>query len=112
MIYRSLKNLIFILAFLCSLYIVIRFFNQQFHASEEQPQLKDFHELMRASKNRCQLMLLKFASPELVWVRPDPTSLGGEWLVGSADGKVAHHIPFSTLQHSLSDELLTAWQIG
>lgn len=93
----------------------IHFFNQQFHASENQPHLKDFHELMRASKNRCQLILLKFTSPEskLVWIRPDPTSIGGEWLIGLVDlpDKDAAHIPLHTLQQGLSTELLTAWKI-
>lgn len=93
----------------------IHFFNQQFHASENQPHLKDFHELMRASKNRCQLMLLKFTSPEskLVWVRLDPKSTDREWLIGlfGLPDNDAAHIPLHTLQKGLSAELLTVWKI-
>ena len=43
----------------------IHFFNDQFHDSENQLHLKDFHALMRTSKNRCQLMLLSL--PPLNW---------------------------------------------
>lgn len=92
----------------------IHFFNNQFHESENQEQLKDFHELMRASKDRCQLMLLKFSSPEWVWVKKATDTLGGEYLIGAVDlsDEWAAHIPLHTLQQGLSDELLTAWKIG
>jgi hypothetical protein len=93
----------------------IHFFNAQFHNSENQPDLKDFHELMRISKDRCQLMLLKFASPDLIWVKKATDTLGGEYVIGmvnhtnETDG---FHIPLSTLQQNLSTEQLQAWQIG
>ncbi|MGV0885784.1 hypothetical protein HWI77_08595 [Acinetobacter venetianus] len=92
----------------------IHFFNQQFHASENQSHLKDFHELMRASKNRCQLMLLKFASPDLVWVNKAQDTLGGEYLIGvkGLPDEWAAHIPRSTLQQHLSTEQLQAWKIN
>ncbi|TXJ08047.1 MAG: hypothetical protein E6Q25_06685, partial [Acinetobacter sp.] len=76
----------------------IHFFNTQFHDSKDQPHLKDFHELMRASKDRCQLMLLKFASPEWVWVKKDVQHPNQEWsigLVGLPD-EAARHIPLHT----------------
>lgn len=92
----------------------IHFFNQQFHASEELEHLKDFYELMRASKDRCQLMLLKFSSPEWVWVKKATDTLGGEYLIGAVglSDEWAAHIPLHTLQHGLSSELLDFWKIG
>lgn len=92
----------------------IQFFNKHFHASENQLNSNDFRELMRTSKDRCQLMLLKFASPEMVWVKLDPNSTNKEWSVGVyglPDGS-ACHIPLHTLQQGLSDELLETWQIS
>lgn len=92
----------------------IYFLNDQFHNSKDHPHLKDFHELMRTSKDRCQLMLLKFASPDLVWVKKAQDTLGGEYLIGMVDShdKSAAHIPLHTLQQGLSTELLDFWKIG
>ena len=75
--------------------------------------LKDFHALMRMSKNRCQLMLLKFASSELVWIRPDLNQLHQEWSLGlhGFPDEYARHIPLYILQQGLSEELLEAWDI-
>jgi hypothetical protein len=92
----------------------IHFFNEQFHDSKNQEQLEYFHELMRASKDRCQLMLLKFASAELVWVKKAHDTLGGEYLIGAINlpDEWAAHIPLHTLQQGLSTELLDFWKIG
>lgn len=91
----------------------ICFFNSQFHESENQPYLQEFHELMRASKNRCQLMLLKFCTSEIVWVKKDLTQPNHEWLVGvyGQPDEFACHIPWSVLQKGLSEEQLAAWNI-
>lgn len=91
----------------------IHFFNDQFHASEGQDELQDFHELMRASKNRCQLMLLKFASPDLVWIKKDESSPNQEWSLGvhGFPEEYARHIPLHVLQQSLSQAQLDAWKI-
>lgn len=91
----------------------IHFFNDQFHGSENQLHLKDFHALMRMSKNRCQLILLKFASPDLVWIRPDLNQLHQEWSLGlyGFPDEYARHIPLYILQQGLSEELLEAWNI-
>ena len=91
----------------------IHFFNTQFHDSKDQPHLKDFHELMRISKDRCQLMLLKFASPKLVWLKKDTDALGNEYLIGAVGlaDTAAAHIPLHTLQDGLSKEQLRVWNI-
>ncbi len=91
----------------------IWFFNQQFHESEDQEQQVDFHELMRASKNRCQLMLLKFASPEHIWIRQDLNSPNQEWSLGLYGDPESHacHIPLHVLQQGLSKQELMAWNI-
>lgn len=91
----------------------IHFFNDQFHRSENQPDLKDFYALMRASKNRCQLMLLKFASADLVWIKPDLTLTNQEWSLGlhGFPDEYARHIPLQVLQQGLSETQLAAWKI-
>ena len=91
----------------------IYFFNQQFHQSEDQSNLNDFHELMRASKNRCQLMLLKHASHDILWIKKDLNSSNHEWLIGlhGMPPEYAFHIPLYVLQQGLSEEQLVAWNI-
>ena len=91
----------------------IHFFNNQFHDSENQPNLVGYHELMRSSKNRCQLMLLKFFSKEVVWIRKDFDQPNQEWLVGvyRQPEHCASHIPLSVLKKGLSDMQLAAWNI-
>lgn len=91
----------------------IHFFNDQFHASADQAHLQSFHELMRASKNRSQLMLLKFASPDLVWIKKDESSPNQEWSLGvyGFPDEYARHIPLHVLQQSLSPAQLAAWEI-
>lgn len=91
----------------------IHFFNEQFHFSENIDYLSNYHELMRVSKNRSQLMLLKFATPELVWIKRDLNSLNQEWLLGMYDfsDNYAFHIPLHVLQKNLSEELLITWNI-
>ena len=91
----------------------IHFFNDQFHASENQENLQSFHELMRVSKNRCQLMLLKFASSEDVWIYQDLNSPNQEWSLGvhGFPEEYARHIPLDVLQQSLSQAQLDAWKI-
>lgn len=91
----------------------IEFFNEQFHSSEMQSNLKSFHALMRASKNRCQLMLLKFADADLVWIKQDLHSPNQEWLVGAYGLSLtaACHIPLHVLSEGLSEELLNYWNI-
>lgn len=91
----------------------IHFFNEQFHQSENKEYLQSFHELMRANKNRCQLILLKFASPEHVWIRQDLNSPNQEWSLGlhGFPDEYARHIPLYVLQQGLSKEQLAAWNI-
>lgn len=88
-------------------------FNQLWKTSQDQPELKDFSGLMRSSKDRCQLLVLKAANPKQVWVRIDPDSPNGEWLVGALilpDG-AACHIPLQKLQQGLSEACLQKWSI-
>ena len=91
----------------------IWFFNRQFHESENQENLIDFHELMRESKNCCQLMLLKFASPDLVWIKCDLSQPNQEWSIGlhGLPETSACHIPMHVLQQGLSETLLNNWHI-
>ena len=91
----------------------VHFFNHQFHLSENKVELKAFHELMRQSKNRCQLMLLRFAKQDLVWVKPDISSSHGEWLIGAhgLDAMAACHIPRSILINQLDAQQLKYWNI-
>lgn len=91
----------------------IHFFNDHFHASENKEHLQSFHELMRASKNRYQLMLLKFTSPEHIWVRQDLNSPNQEWSLGvhGFPDEYARHIPLQVLQQGLSPAQLDAWNI-
>lgn len=90
----------------------ILFFNHNFHESENNDALKDFHNLMRKSKDRCQLILIKFATPKLISFYPDKKSSGGEWLIGSITGDMATHIPLDTLKRNLSNDLLEFWNIN
>lgn len=91
----------------------IHLLNTQFHESENYDVLKDYRELMRANKNRCQLMLLKFFSPDIVWIRKDFGQINQEWLIGvhGQPEYFASHIPLSVLQKGLSDMQLAAWDI-
>ncbi|MCB1657733.1 MAG: hypothetical protein H6996_09465 [Moraxellaceae bacterium] len=92
----------------------IHFFNTQFHACANKPHLKFFRDFMRSNKDRCQLMLLKFASADLVWVKKDLNHPNQEWSIGlhGLPDNLARHIPLSVLQQGLSYELLKTWQIN
>lgn len=89
-------------------------FNQQWKTSQDQPALKAFSDLMRVSKDRCQLLVLKAASPEQLWVRVDTDSPNGEWLIGARalPTEAACHIPLQKLQQGLSEACLQQWSIS
>lgn len=95
-----------------------QFFNQQWKNHQALTDFIAFSELMRVSKNHCQLQLLKFADPTVIWARLDhgESLQVGEplWLVGAvdqADG-LACHIPLRILQAHLTAEQCAAWQIS
>lgn len=90
----------------------ILFFNSNFHQSENNENLKAFNKLMRDSKDRCQLLLIKFSPPHLISVYRDLNSLGGEWIISSSTGKMGTHIPLDTLLNNLSNDLLKFWNIN
>lgn len=89
------------------------FFNQQWKACKDQQKLSNFAKLMRDSKDRCQLSLLKFSEPTVVWVRQDENSANHEWLVGGVNqpNGLACHIPLATLKASLPQDIQTLWKI-
>ena len=94
------------------------FFNQQWKACHTVSDDDIFAELMRISKNRCQLQLLKFFSADSVWTQSDAAESMqvGEsiWLVGgvSLPDSLACHIPLRILQAHLSAEQLAGWKIS
>jgi len=94
------------------------FFNQQWKNQKTVPAADSFAELMRISKNRCQLQLLKFSTPDLVWTRLDAeesTRVGEPiWLVGGVKlpDSLACHIPLRILHEQLSAEQLAGWKIS
>ncbi len=95
-----------------------QFFNQQWKGHQNIAGLEDFAELMRVSKNRCQLQILRFASSDLVSMRLDyveSTTVGEPlWLVGGIgmpEG-LACHIPLRILQQQLSSDQIAIWEIG
>lgn len=92
----------------------IHLWNTQFHETQDIAYLKGFHELMRTNKNRCQLILLKYFSNDVVWVKKDFGQLQQEWLVG-VHGQPEHyasHIPLAVLQAGLSEAQLAVWNIS
>lgn len=95
-----------------------QFFNQQWKNHQDSSDDLAFTDLMRISKNRCQLQLLKFFDPTVVWVKLDQgeSERIGEplWLVGGveqADG-LACHIPLRILQEHLTAEERAIWHIS
>lgn len=94
------------------------FFNQQWKNHQDVSGALEFAELMRVSKNRCQLQLLKFADPTVVWAKidHDQSKEVGEliWLVGGVGQPegLACHIPLRILQEQLSSDQLAIWQVG
>ena len=91
----------------------IQFFNMHFHASENQPEQAAFHQLMRESKNRCQLWLLCVAEPNTIWLKQDVASPNQEWLLGGVGlpEEMACHIPQKVLQEHLDEEEISFWNI-
>ena len=91
----------------------IQFFNMHFHASENQPEQAAFHQLMRESKNRCQLWLLCVAEPNNIWLKEDVSSSNHEWLLGGVGlpEEMACHIPQKVLQEHLDEEEISFWNI-
>ena len=95
-----------------------QFFNQQWKNHQDLSDASEFADLMRTSKNRCQLQLLKFFEPTVVWAKLDQreSERVGEplWLVGGvdqADG-LACHIPLRALQAYLTAEERAIWHIS
>lgn len=95
-----------------------QFFNQQWKNHQNIVGFENFAELMRVSKNRCQLQILRFASSDLVSMRFDhvESATVGEplWLVGGIgmpEG-LACHMPLRILQEQLSSDQLAIWQVG
>lgn len=96
--------------YIASLLDQIHFFNQKFHKEG----ISDiFHELMRQSKNRCQLTLIKHSPADSVWLKKDESSGNQEWLVGVVgySDTSATHIPYNVLKKHLTDEQLNFWNI-